>query len=114
VLRGRVDVVLLFSKENKYIELVNQIKKLAREEDRWIKIVSVFPYQEGLGKKGYAGINYTDWMPINANTYRACSEHIRKPYRNAESETESTESLEDLTREEAEESAPDVASTTVE
>jgi hypothetical protein len=100
VLRNRVDVVLLFSKENKYIELVESIKKTAREEDRWIKIVTVYPYQEGRGKAGYAGINHTDWACVDSHMYKACSERIRKPQR-AEQDF-------------AEDTALDVASTSVE
>lgn len=100
VLRNRVDVVLLFSKENKYIELVESIKKTAREEDRWIKIVTVYPYQEGRGKAGYAGINHTDWECVDSHMYKSCSERIRKPQR-AEQDF-------------AEDTALDVASTSVE
>lgn len=81
VLRNKADVVLLFTKENKYIELIEAIKKVAREEDRWIKIVTIYPHEKGRGKAGYAGINNTDWISVNHTMYQSCCEYVRKPIR---------------------------------
>lgn len=75
----KAQVVLLISKENKYIELVESLKVFAREEDKYVKIISAYPYAAERGKNGHAGINRTDWFPITAELYEQCTDFIRKP-----------------------------------
>ena len=84
VILDRVDVVILLTKENKYVELVEKLKAQARAADRYLKIVSAFPYTEGKGKNPHVGIDRVDWWPITADVYKECSDYVRKPKRIAE------------------------------
>jgi hypothetical protein len=45
-----------------------EIREVAREQARWIKVASAFP----AGAYNRRGINKTDWLPIDQQTYDAC------------------------------------------
>lgn len=81
---NRCDVVVLFTRETKYLELVGYLKSLAKQQNRWLKIVSAFPYTEdsGRGQGGFnthRGIERTDWLRIGYELNRECTDFIRKP-----------------------------------
>jgi uncharacterized LabA/DUF88 family protein len=40
------DVAVIFSQDNDLAELVEEIKEIASEQDRWIKLVCAFPFGE--------------------------------------------------------------------
>ena len=69
-LEGTCDVAVIFSQDQDLSEVADEIRKIARREKRWIKIVSAYPV--GPTSQNRRGINGTDWIKINRTTYDAC------------------------------------------
>lgn len=67
---GVYDVALIFSQDQDLSEVADEIRIIAREQKRWIKVASAFPVSPVAGKQ--RGINKTDWMPIDRSTYDSC------------------------------------------
>jgi hypothetical protein len=67
------DVALIFSQDQDLSEVAEEIRVLAHEQNRWIKIVSAFPSSPA--SRNRRGINKTDWMKIDRATYDACIDH---------------------------------------
>jgi len=65
-----LDVVLLFSQDQDFTEVADEVRILAREQRRWIKIASAFP--EGGKADSERGIHKTDWIRIDRATYDSC------------------------------------------
>jgi len=72
VLAGSCDVVLLFSQDQDFAELADEVRAIAREQQRWIRIASAYPV--GPGTRNARGVERTDWIPIDRATYEACME----------------------------------------
>ena len=72
VLAGSCDVVLLFSQDQDFAELADEVRAIAREQQRWIKIASAYPV--GPGTRNARGVEHTDWTPIDRATYEAWRE----------------------------------------
>ena len=72
VLAGSCDVVLLFSQDQDFAELADEVRAIARERQRWIRIASAYPV--GPGTRNARGVERTDWIPIDRATYEACME----------------------------------------
>ena len=51
-------------------EVAREVRDIARSEDRWLKIVSAFPY--GLNATSKRGIDRTDWFRMDRDFYDAC------------------------------------------
>ena len=67
---GQLDVAVIFSQDQDLAEVVKEVKAIARETDRWIKVVSAFPAgSEATAKRG---INGADWYPMDQAFYDAC------------------------------------------
>lgn len=64
------DVALVFSQDQDFSEVADEIRTLAREQRRWIKIACAFPYSSTASNK--LGIQKTDWIRIDQATYDAC------------------------------------------
>lgn len=64
------DVALLFSQDQDLSEVVDEIKQISREDDRWIKVACAFPASSAY--RNYRGIHGTDWIRIDNATYYAC------------------------------------------
>jgi len=71
------DVALIFSQDQDLSEAVEDVKKIARLEDRWIRVACAFPVSPTVSKA--RGINGTDWIRIDRATYDACLD--RNDYR---------------------------------
>jgi len=71
------DVALIFSQDQDLSEVAEEIRVLAREQNRWIKVVSAFPSSPASRNK--RGINKTDWIKIDRTTYDTCLD--RRDYR---------------------------------
>lgn len=69
-LRGEYDVALIFSQDQDLSEVAEEIRDIARVQQRWIKIASAFPYSPT--SRTRRGINNTDWISITRETYDAC------------------------------------------
>ena len=76
VLREECDVALMFSQDQDFSEVGKEVRKIAREQRRWIKIVSAFPSdgdsESDGGAESIRGVNNTDWVRIDRDTYDLC------------------------------------------
>lgn len=64
------DVALLFSRDQDFSEVADEIRTIAKQQKRWIKIASAFPRSPAV--KHWRGIEKTDWVPIERAAYDAC------------------------------------------
>jgi hypothetical protein len=64
------DVALLFCRDQDLSELADEIKVISREQDRWIKVVSAYPYSPAV--KHFRGIDRTEWYRIERDIYDTC------------------------------------------
>ena len=64
------DVALVFSQDQDLSEVADELRVIAREQGRWIKIASAYPLSPT--SRNTRGINGTDWIRIDRVTYEAC------------------------------------------
>lgn len=62
------DVALIFSQDQDLSEAVDEVKMIAKNHGRWIKLYSAYP-QYPLNKRG---INGTNWHPMDKSFYDTC------------------------------------------
>jgi uncharacterized LabA/DUF88 family protein len=67
---NQADVVLLFSQDDDFSEVADEVRAVAREQGRWIKIACAFP--SGPRASNRRGIEKTDWIRIDRAMYDAC------------------------------------------
>ncbi len=65
---NRCDVAVLFSRDTDFAEVAKEIRAIAYEKQRWIKIVSVMPDHPALKR----GIDGTDWIRLSQAEYERC------------------------------------------
>lgn len=63
-------VGVVFSQDQDLSEVVAEVKQIAKEQGRWIKLVSAFP--DGANASASRGINGTDWFRIDKTMYDSC------------------------------------------
>lgn len=68
--RNEYDVALVFSQDQDLSEVADEIRVIAGEQSRWIKIACAFPFSPTVRNR--RGINGTDWIRIDRATYDAC------------------------------------------
>jgi len=68
--RSLFDVALIFSQDQDLSEVAQEIRQIAHEQARWIKIASAFPSSPVLSNR--RGIEKTDWIRIDRTTYDSC------------------------------------------
>ncbi len=73
------DVALIFSQDQDLSEVAEEIRVIAREQHRWIKVASAFPLSPTTRNR--RGIEKTDWIRIDRATYDTCLD--RRDYRSA-------------------------------
>jgi len=61
------DVALVFSQEQDLSEVADEIRAIARDQGRWIKIASAFPFSPTSTNR--RGVNGTDWIRLDRATY---------------------------------------------
>lgn len=66
------DVALIFSQDQDLSEAAEEVRAIAKEQNRWIKVASAFPIGQSHKKKNDRGINKTDWIKIDKNLYDTC------------------------------------------
>ena len=71
------DVGLIFSQDQDLSEVAEEIRVIAREQRRWIKVACAFP--SGPTSRNRRGIEKTDWTRIDRATYDAYLD--RRDYR---------------------------------
>jgi uncharacterized LabA/DUF88 family protein len=64
------DVALVLSQDQDLSELADEVRLIARDQGRWFKIASAFPFSPTTTNR--RGINKTDWVKIERATYDAC------------------------------------------
>ena len=67
---GAYDVCVVVSQDQDMTEAVEEIKRIAREKRRWIRIASAFPTSPTY--KNRWGVDETDWIKIDRSMYDAC------------------------------------------
>jgi hypothetical protein len=75
--RREYDVALLFSQDQDLSEVSKEIRLIAKEQDRWIKIACAYPFSPTTRNR--RGIHGADWIRIDRTTYDACLD--RRDYR---------------------------------
>ena len=75
--RREYDVALILSQDQDLSEVAEEIRSIAREQARWIKIASAFPTSPSAPNR--RGIDKTDWIRIDRAIYDACLD--RRDYR---------------------------------
>ena len=70
--RNEYDVGLIFSQDQDLAEVADEIRVIAREQNRWINLASAYPRRSQPTMKGKNwGINKTDWIEIDKAIYDA-------------------------------------------
>jgi uncharacterized LabA/DUF88 family protein len=65
-----LDIALIFSQDQDLSEVVDEVRQISIQQNRWIKVACAFPVSPtSINKRG---INDTDWIPIDRKTYDAC------------------------------------------
>ena len=67
---AQLDVAVIFSQDQDLAEVVKEVKEIARDTDRWIKVVSAYP--AGPAATAKYGINGAEWYPMDQAFYDAC------------------------------------------
>jgi len=75
--RQEFDVALIFSQDQDLSEVADEIRAIAREQNRWIKVASAFPFSPTTRNR--RGIEKTDWIKVDRVTYDDCLD--RRDYR---------------------------------
>lgn len=74
---GTYDVALVLSQDQDLSEVAQEIRTIAREQRRWIKVASAYPLSQMSTNR--RGIEKTDWIPIDRAMYDRCID--RRDYR---------------------------------
>lgn len=71
--RKLFDVALIFSQDQDLSEVAREVRAISESQDRWIKIACAYPVSASSINK--RGINGTDWIKIDKETYDSCIDH---------------------------------------
>jgi uncharacterized LabA/DUF88 family protein len=69
-----LDVAVIFSQDQDFTEVAKEVRAISSAQDRWIKIASAFPLNASEPARNF-GINLTDMIPIEWDTYKSCIDH---------------------------------------
>src|SRR5207249_11348498 len=61
------DVAVVFSQDQDLSEVAQEIRTIASEQDRWIKVACAFPFSPTTRNR--RGVERTDWIHIDRATY---------------------------------------------
>jgi uncharacterized LabA/DUF88 family protein len=67
---GKCDVLVVFSQDQDLSEAADEIRVIARQQSRWLRIASAFPVSPTCSNT--RGINKTDWIRIPRIVYDRC------------------------------------------
>ena len=67
---NQLDVAIVFSQDQDLAEVVNDVKEIARIQDRWIKVACAFPF--GPNATAGRGLNGADWFRMDRGFYDLC------------------------------------------
>jgi uncharacterized LabA/DUF88 family protein len=71
--RWDYDVALLFSQDQDLSEVADEVRLIAKEQSRWLKIACAFPFSPTTRNR--RGIEKTDWIRIDRAIYDRCVDH---------------------------------------
>jgi hypothetical protein len=72
-IRDEYDVAVIFSQDQDLSEVAVEIRAIARDHGRWIKVACAFPLSPKTRNR--RGIDKADWIRIDRATYDACLDH---------------------------------------
>ncbi len=64
------DVAIIFSQDQDLSEVAEEVRRIAKQSDRWIKVASAFPVSPVY--QNTRGINKADWIKIDRSVYDSC------------------------------------------
>lgn len=64
------DVAILFSQDQDLSEVADEVRVIAKNSNRWMKMVSAFPVSPT--SRNTRGVNRTDWIRIERAVYDGC------------------------------------------
>lgn len=64
------DVALVFSQDQDLSEVADEVRVIAKEQNRWLKIACAYPLSPTTRNR--RGINRTDWIPVSRAVYDGC------------------------------------------
>lgn len=76
-LEGDCDVALIFSQDQDFSEVADEVRSIAQQQQRWIKLASAFPFSPVYPNR--RGVDKTDWIRIDQSAYDQCLD--RNDYR---------------------------------
>ena len=68
--RGEYDVAVIFSQDQDLSEVAKELRVIAKEQGRWLKVASAFP--ASITARNRRGIESTDWIRIDKAKYDLC------------------------------------------
>lgn len=68
--RNEYDVAIVFSQDQDLSEVADEIRIIARQQNRWIRMACAYPVSPTVTNK--RGINGTQWIKIDRAAYDAC------------------------------------------
>jgi uncharacterized LabA/DUF88 family protein len=68
--RNKYDVAVVFSQDQDLSEVANEIRVIARQQGRWIRIACPYPISPTATDR--RGIDGSQWIQIDRKTYDAC------------------------------------------
>ncbi len=68
--RRNYDVAVIFSQDQDLSEAAEEVRAIAQEQNRWIKVACAFPFSPTTRNR--RGIDKTDWIKIDRAVYDAC------------------------------------------
>ena len=64
------DVAVVFSQDQDLSEVAIELRRISREQGRWIQMISAFPYDPA--DRSCRGIDKTTWFRIDQELYNTC------------------------------------------
>jgi uncharacterized LabA/DUF88 family protein len=80
--QNKYDMAIVFSQDQDLCPAVEEVKRIAKSQSRWIKVVSAFPVSDR--SENRLGIRDTDWFQIEELEYNQCLDHYDYASRAAE------------------------------
>ena len=64
------DVILVFSQDQDFSEVAKEVRLIAKQQERWVKIATAFPNSPTC--RNHRGVSGTDWIKITKSDYDVC------------------------------------------
>lgn len=69
---GEFDVCVMITRDQDLQPIADELRNISLVKKIWLKVVNAYPYEkapEGEKPRNFRGINHTDWLQIDFNTY---------------------------------------------